>query len=62
MPINDTDILKYEKEFAKYIENAFGDNEQTIISDLFTDMSKDKVFPLTSIDVNAFANKFWNNY
>lgn len=61
MSISNNDILKYEKEFVKIIEKAFIDNAQTIIANLFSDMSKENTFPLTSIDENIFATDFWNN-
>lgn len=62
MPTSDNDILRYEKEFAKIIENTFWNNEQTILSKLFNAMSSKKTFPLTHIDVNQFASDFWNDY
>lgn len=62
MPISDDEILKYEKEFSKIIANTFRENDQTIISSLFTDMSKGNTFPLSSIDENSFTQNFCNIY
>lgn len=62
MSISDNDILKYEKEFTKIIENTFCVNDQIIISNLFSDMSKGNIFPLASIDEDNFAKCFWYNY
>lgn len=62
MSINNNEILKYEKEFSKIITNTFLENEQTIISNLFSNMNKENTFPLSSINVNTFAQDFWNVY
>lgn len=62
MSISNNDILEYEKSFAKIIENTFWDNAQTIISNLFSDMSKENTFPLISINEVRFAEDFWNKF
>ena len=62
MTINDRDILRYEKQVTTIIANTFWDNDQTIISHLFNNMTVGGSFPLLQIDVNQFAMYFWTDF